>query len=127
MGTIGKDEVVSDSDDNYFKTPMGADPNSVALESSNEQKGIEEQPEFIDYKNKMEDEMERLNEEREKLSKSKQNIENKVNKMENEIDKLQNEIERISNSKIALLMNTSKEINALRELLSQYMNVAKRQ
>merc|ERR1712154_553180 len=62
--TIGKDEVVSDSDDNYFKTPMGADPNSIALES--------------------------LNEEREKLSKSKQNIENKVNKMENEIDKLQN-------------------------------------
>merc|ERR1712228_70950 len=58
-------------------------------------------------------------------------LKNKMNKQlndkENEIQKLNQEIERVSTSKIQLLINTSKEIDALRQLLSDYVKLAKLQ
>merc|ERR1712228_425038 len=58
-------------------------------------------------------------------------LKNKMNKQlndkENEIQKLNQEIERVATSKIQLLINTSKEIDALRQLLSDYVKLAKLQ
>merc|ERR1712228_1130660 len=49
-------------------------------------------------------------------------LKNKMNKQLND-----KEIERVSSSKIQLLINTSKEIDALRQLLSDYVKLAKKQ
>merc|ERR1712190_15828 len=120
------EESIGLSDGGYGQTPSGPDPNTVALESSND-KPLEQQPQFIEFKNKMEDQMERLNEERNALEVSNQNVNMQLQEMKQQMDGLNREIKRVSDSKIELLINTSKEIDALRKLLTDYVQLANQQ
>merc|ERR1711933_542874 len=122
----GPDDLEVIDEDSYGAMPMGPDPNSVALESSND-KPMEQQPQFIAFKNEMEDKLEKINEERNRLQESNENITGQLQKLESQINELNDEVNRVSRSKIELLINTSKEIDALRKLLSDYVQLAKRQ
>jgi len=112
-------------------TKGGPDPNivssaNVELQSSNE-RPMEQSIEFIEFKNGMQDRMEALSEERDLLQASNANINEELQQMKQQMDGLEKEIERVSSSKVQLLINTSKEIDALRKLLTDYVKLANRQ
>merc|ERR1712129_9275 len=99
---------------------------NVELQSSNE-RPMEQSIEFIEFKNGMQDRMEALSEERDLLQASNANINEELQQMKQQMDGLEKEIERVSSSKAQLLINTSKEIDALRKLLTDYVKLANRQ
>merc|ERR1712129_79303 len=112
-------------------TKGGPDPNivssaNVELQSSNE-RPMEQSIEFIEFKNRMQDRMDALSEERDLLQASNANINEELQQMKLQMDGLEKEIERVSSSKVKLLINTSKEIDALRKLLTDYVKLANRQ
>jgi len=115
--TAGADATYIDENDDEFDytqtttTKGGPDPNQIELQGM--EKPLEEQQGFINFKNEMNEKINTLKQER-------------INDNQ-EIKRLNEEIKRISNSKIELLMNTSKEIDSLRQLLSDYVNLANQQ
>ena len=104
-----------------YETPIGPDPNQVPLLTDNDNNnngGLQQRVDALTQeKVAMKD----------YYDKELKGVRDEIKENQREINELNEEIKRIGLSKIQLLENTSKEIDSLRSLLSEYVRIANQQ